>query len=351
MVYIYILIDPLTNEVRYCGKTNDVKVRIAGHLKEKRSNKDKINWVKNLKLQKVKPLLSIIDEVSEEEWSFWEKYWISQLKCWGFDLLNKTNGGESGVTGFRHTKEARRKISEKQKGRTMSPEWRKNISLAKKGIKFSKKHKLNLSLSHKGIHTQNNIPVLQIDINNGDIINRFERIGDAYRHLKLHPYNSNLISVACKGDIKSAYGYYWCYSDKYGDFVYKEYHRIDNPILQYNKNGELVNEYYNIVQAANENNLIASSISHALTDTPSYSGFIWIYEKDDIDKVLKEKLKKIKRDYILKQVDLEDNIISEFSSIKEAEEKTKIKHISCVLNGRRKSAGGYKWIKETILIT
>ena len=33
---------------------------------------------------------------------------------------------------------------------------------------------------------------------------------------------------------------------------------------------------------------------------------------------------------------------------KEAEEETKIRHISCVLNGRRKSAGGYKWVKEII---
>jgi len=348
MVYIYILIDPLTNEVRYCGKTNNIKVRLAGHLKEKRSNNDKMDWVKNLKSQKVKPKLCVIDEVPDEDWSFWEKYWISQLKCWGFDLLNKTNGGESGVTGFKHTKEARRKISEKQKGRIMPSDWRKNISLSKKGVKFSKKHKLNLSLSHKGVHTQNNIPVLQIDINNGDVINKFERIVDAYKCLNLHPYNSNLISVACKGDIKSAYGYYWCYADRYDDFVYKEYHRIDNPILQYDNNGNFVKEYFNIVEAARENNLNASSISHALTDTPSYSGFIWIYKKDDVDKILKSKLKKIKREYILKQVDLENNIVNEFSSIKEAQDETNIKHISCVLNGRRNSAGGYTWVKEII---
>lgn len=347
MVYIYILIDPLTGEVRYCGKTNNIKVRIAGHLKEKRSNKDKIDWVKNLKSQKEKPELCIIDEVPDEDWSFWEKYWISQLKCWGFDLLNKTNGGESGVTGFKHTKEARRKISEKQKGRTMPLEWRKNISLSKKGVKFSKKHKKNLSLSHKGNIPSTIIPIYQIDIGNGNVIREYSSISDALRYLKIS-LKSGLITQVCQGKLKSAYGYYWCYVDKYDEFKYKEYCRIENPILQYDKDGELIKRYMNISEAANENNLIASSISHALTDTPSYSGYIWIYEKDDVDKVLMSKLKKVKRDYILKQIDLEDNIINEFSSIKEAEEETKIKHISCVLNGRRKSAGGYKWEKEII---
>lgn len=347
MAYIYILIDPLTDDVRYCGKTNNIKVRIAGHLKEKRSNKDKMDWVKNLKSQKVKPKLCVIDEVSDEDWSFWEKYWISQLKCWGFDLLNKTNGGESGVTGFKHTKEARRKISEKQKGRTMSLEWRKNISLSKKGVKFSKKHKLNLSLSHKGNVPSNIEHVYQIDINSGNIIRKHDSIFNALKSINVS-VKSGLISVACKGDIKSAYGYYWCYADKYDDFVYKEYHRIDNPILQYDNNGNFVKEYFNITEAARENDLIASSISHALTDTPSYSGFIWIYKKGDVDKILKSKLKKIKREYILKQVDLENNIVNEFSSIKEAQDETNIKHISCVLNGRRNSAGGYTWVKEII---
>jgi len=34
-----------------------------------------------------------LDEVPEDEWKFWEIYWISQVKQWGFDLTNGNNGG------------------------------------------------------------------------------------------------------------------------------------------------------------------------------------------------------------------------------------------------------------------
>ncbi len=37
MVYIYTLSDPVTNEIRYCGKTSkSIKERLVGHLKEKK---------------------------------------------------------------------------------------------------------------------------------------------------------------------------------------------------------------------------------------------------------------------------------------------------------------------------
>jgi hypothetical protein len=37
--------------------------------------------------------ISIIDEVKEYEWKFWESYWIEQFKQWYFKLENKNNGG------------------------------------------------------------------------------------------------------------------------------------------------------------------------------------------------------------------------------------------------------------------
>jgi len=45
-------------------------------------------------------------------------------------------------------------------------------------------------------------------------------------------------------------------------------------------------------------------------------------------------------------MDFNSNIVNVFSSITEAEKITKIKHISCVLSGRRNHAGGYKCIRE-----
>jgi group I intron endonuclease len=348
MVYIYILIDPITKDVKYCGKTNDIKVRLSDHLKNKKYNKEKIEWIYSLKNKRLKPILDVIDIVDDEDWDFWEKYWISQLKTWNFKLFNKTNGGEYSVTGFKHTEEAKKKISEAQFGRKLTKEWRKNISLGRKGVKFSNEHLKNLSLSHIGNIPSNTKSIYQINIKNGDIIEEFDNITEAYKKLEVSVKNS-LISKVCKGKVKSAYGYYWCYSDDYKNFKYKKYYRIYNPILQFDKNGKLVNEYSNITLAAKDNNLEQTSISHALNDDPSHGGYIW-FHKDKFDKkTLKDKLKRIKREYKLYQLDLETNdVINEFRSIKEAEEKTNIKHISCVLAGKRNHAGGFKWKKEIL---
>jgi len=349
MIYIYILKDPITNDIKYCGKTNNIKVRLIDHLKNKKYNKEKIEWIFNLKNKKLKPILEVVDIVDDNDWDFWEKYWISQLKTWNFSLFNKTDGGEYSVTGFKHTIEAKKKISESQIGRKLSKEWRNSISVGRKGIKFSDEHLKNLSLSHIGKIPNNTIPVYQIDMNKGDIINEFSSVSDAYVSMGVEKKNGSLISTACKGKVKSAYGYYWCYVDDYDDFVYKEYHRIYNPILQFDKNGKFVKEYSNIKLAAKGNSLEQSSISHALNKNPSCGGFIWFHKDNFNERTLKNKLKKVKRQYKLYQIDLETNdIINEFSSIKEAEEETNIKHISCVLSGRRKHAGGFKWKKEIL---
>ena len=48
------------------------------------------------------------------------------------------------------------------------------------------------------------------------------------------------------------------------------------------------------------------------------------------------------------QLDLNDNVLTEFESMKQAEQKTGVlvQNISSCCNGKRKSAGGYKWMKK-----
>lgn len=343
MIYIYILIDPTTNEIKYCGKTGNLKERFSSHMKDRKPI-EKYNWIKNLKDNNLKPIMEIIDEVEIEDWDFWEKYWIAQLKCWGFQLLNKTNGGGFGVTGYRHTDEAKRIISQKQIGRKANDEWRRRISIGRKGIKFSEEHLKNLSTSHIGQQSSSKISVYQIDIKSGKILNKFQSIMESSIYVGA-TRKTNLISKVCKGKLKSAYGYYWCYSDDYDNYKFETYYRIYNPIYQYDKNGNLIKEYSNIYTAAKENELKQASISHALNEDPSCGGFIWLYKSDDI-KILYEKLKRVKQDYTLNQIDMKTGeIVETYESIKEAEQKTKIKHISCVLAGKRKSAGNYFWKK------
>lgn len=132
---IYVLIDPITNMVRYVGKANDVSQRYRAHLNRARKHQiHKKNWIEKLKNKGLKPIIEVIDIVPIEEWVFWETYWISQMKTWGFDLINYTNGGDgctfSNQTSFKkghkvwlgkkHSNEAKKKISENNwmKGKT-----------------------------------------------------------------------------------------------------------------------------------------------------------------------------------------------------------------------------------------
>jgi DNA-binding CsgD family transcriptional regulator len=96
ITYIYTLSDPITNQIKYVGKTNNLKQRLANHISDGRINKKNnllTNWIKSLLNQNLKPKIEIIDE-TVENWGDLEQYWISQLKTWGFTLKNITLGGE-----------------------------------------------------------------------------------------------------------------------------------------------------------------------------------------------------------------------------------------------------------------
>jgi hypothetical protein len=95
-VGIYILIDPLTNDVKYVGKTINIAKRLNRHISEskKTTKSHKKAWIKSLLKRGLEPIIEVIDEVLEEDWKFWESYWIEQFKCWGFNLTNDTSGGD-----------------------------------------------------------------------------------------------------------------------------------------------------------------------------------------------------------------------------------------------------------------
>ena len=158
-VKIYTLSNPITGDVRYIGKTiHKLSERLNGHIKEATKNKNnsyKNNWINSLLKAGIQPIISLIDEVEENNWQLIEEYWISQFKTWGFKLTNLTDGGD-GIKSKEHQDkiikkikyklsliespakrpEVRKKISEALKGRIVSDEWRKNMSRAGKGKKM-----------------------------------------------------------------------------------------------------------------------------------------------------------------------------------------------------------------------
>ncbi len=255
-VYIYTLTCPITNKIMYIGKTINLKERLSGHFKEKKNNKNKIEWIKNLRIKGLKPIIEILDEVDESNWQIFEKYWIYQFKNWGFNLLNICEGGEGiKIRGFKHNKETKNKISISGKGRKHSDETRKLMSLGRIGIKFSDSHIENLSKSHIGkVNTSCLKQVIQIDCITGEKIKEFNSIRSA--ELNTGVYNE-LISKCCKGKCKRAGGYYWCYKSDFEKFKFKPFIKTipivksSKAIIQINPiNNEMIKEFNSIREAS-----------------------------------------------------------------------------------------------------
>jgi hypothetical protein len=94
MTTIYTLTDPRDSVIKYVGKSVRPEKRFIEHLKESGSYK-KINWIQKLLGLGLKPIMEELDQVPTQDEDFWEIYWIAQVKSWGFDLLNHTNGGHN----------------------------------------------------------------------------------------------------------------------------------------------------------------------------------------------------------------------------------------------------------------
>lgn len=98
--FIYLLIDPITNQIRYIGKANNPKDRYKNHINKcLDKNTHKRNWINKLKKLGYKPELEILEEVSISEWKYWESFWIGYYKYLGFKLLNYTLGGDGSTFG------------------------------------------------------------------------------------------------------------------------------------------------------------------------------------------------------------------------------------------------------------
>lgn len=102
--YIYTLSDPITGNIRYIGKTNNLRYRIGRHVFDsiKDTKTHKRAWIKSLLDKGLKPNIEILDIVLKSEWEFWEKFYINLFKIWGFNLLNLSEGGESGSKTIEH---------------------------------------------------------------------------------------------------------------------------------------------------------------------------------------------------------------------------------------------------------
>jgi hypothetical protein len=93
-IYIYTLSDPSNMEVRYIGKTGNIKNRYISHISNSKHLTSYLgNWIKHLLNKGLKPVINIIEECDESNWIEREIYHIKSFKDAGFDLINYSKGG------------------------------------------------------------------------------------------------------------------------------------------------------------------------------------------------------------------------------------------------------------------
>lgn len=214
-IFIYTLSDPTTNQVRYVGKTVNLKKRYSSHICNFNKKNKKENWVLSLKNKNEKPLMEVVDTVPYKNWEFWERYWISQFKAWGFDLVNLTEGGDNVCSD-----KTRKKLKLAGKNRKQSPEAIEKTASANRGRKNTQEMKDKMSALFKGIKVKPDVllkrakaqwkPVLQFDLQ-GNFIKEYPNVKSAKN--EINPINNSL-GGCLKGKLKTWCGYKWEYKNK-----------------------------------------------------------------------------------------------------------------------------------------
>lgn len=93
LVKIYALVDPKDGRIRYIGKTRyTLAKRLAEHCQDRRMrhNRHKINWIRLLESEGMRPLIRLLEECQESDWQEREKFWIALHRA---TVTNVTDGG------------------------------------------------------------------------------------------------------------------------------------------------------------------------------------------------------------------------------------------------------------------
>ena len=167
----------------YIGKTINLSYRIGHHRK---------TYGKNVKIE-------ILDLVDTSKWVFWERYWISQFKTWGFELTNANDGG-GGSTKCNFGPERGKKISSSCCG----------LSKSHKGRSFTDDHKAKIKAKRNHLKERKNtwtsLPIIQLDLE-GNFIREWKSQTQA--QIFFNKPKSDGIGACCRGEQKTAYNYKW----------------------------------------------------------------------------------------------------------------------------------------------
>jgi hypothetical protein len=154
-----------------------------------------------------------IDCVNDNEWRFWESWYIELYKSWGFELENKNNGGGGRGPGWISPPERNAKIKASMKNHSQyyTEEVRQRISEGNKVLKpFSDEHKQNMLIAKR----KQAKPLLMFDLND-NLVKEWESKGQAAEWIKETTGKTSNITTqikdCCLGKQKTAFKFKWKY--------------------------------------------------------------------------------------------------------------------------------------------
>jgi hypothetical protein len=360
-VSIYSLADS-KGFIRYIGKTTDLQYRFKQHLKESANKKThKERWIRSLLDRNEEPIIEEIDIVPEKEWQFWERFYITLFKSWGFALTNGTEGGDGVSIGTPAPN--RKKILQYTLDGNFIQEW-DSIADAQKKLKIigisnacrnSKKHKQyrhagGYMWRYKTKTIKKKISPCDMSISARPIL-QYSLSGEFLREWKSGRQVKEFLGIrhigcVCNGKRKHAGGYIWKYkTNDYSKELGISIIVRNQPkrILQYNLNGDFIKEWNSILAATKATKL--KHIAEACSGKHKViGGYVWKYK---IDNNIPLKIQPINDTTSIPkpviQMTLTGNILNVWNSRHEAEMNTGIKNINKALRGLRKHAGGFLW--------
>jgi group I intron endonuclease len=192
---------------------------------------------------------------------------------------------------------------------------------------------------------QHMIPVMQFDLN-GKFISSYISAAEAERQTSTC---GNNILRCCRNELKSANNYLWRFKATYRNGEAVEYIRDDvRPIVQIDKNGNMVSEYKCISDAARLFDVSVNSIvACCKKKIHSCKGFMWLYKEDyNPNETIIYNGIDVFTPVI--QLDLDGNFIAEYPTAAEASRCSGIarRNISACCCGDQKSASGFMWVKK-----
>lgn len=198
-----------------------------------------------------------------------------------------------------------------------------------------------------GGHNSRSIVCLHI---NGKYVKRYDSAAQAERE---DGFCNSDVLLCCKNKLRQCKNYMFMFEDDYLKFGAKKYIKPEangtRKIIQCDMDGNFLNEYKSVQEAAKKTDSNRTTISGVLTGTyKSANGFIFVYKENfpikDISKYRKRK--KGKR---IAQVDVKsEKIIQVFDRISDAGKELGVnyKNIHKVIDMPGRTACGYKWISQ-----